>query len=81
METTDRQNVSANAEKIDTTGNGSGVDDRRLVRALRSLEKDWPAGYMLFSFNSTLCLYRGHPCDGGEEVAIFDIPTDGGDPS
>lgn len=54
---------------------------KKIVRALKKLEKDWPDGYMLFSHSGTLGLYKGTPCDGGYEVERFDgIPSDGGDP-
>lgn len=49
MEATDRPNVSVEAEKIDTTENGSGVDDRRLVlwfvRGTDDDGKRWESGH------------------------------------
>jgi len=55
--------------------------EKKIVRALKKLEKDWPEGYMLFSRGGNLGLYKGTPCDGGHEIECFNgIPSDGGDP-
>lgn len=53
-----------------------------VIRRLRTLERDWPRGLMLFAGGSggNLILCDGHPEDGGNQIASFDIPSDGGDP-
>lgn len=33
-------------------------DERRLIRRLERLAKEWPEGYMLASMGGTLCLFR-----------------------
>lgn len=54
----------------------------KTIRRLRTLERDWPAGYILFANGSggNIILCEGHPEDGGRAVDTFQIPADGGDP-
>jgi len=66
------------------------AEEKRVIRALKRLEKIWPEGLWLFSANGTLNLMRTHP-DGsrnipGEEgmdpslkIQSFKIQNDGGD--
>ena len=54
---------------------------KRIARALRTLEKEWPDdGTMIFANGHFLYLCTKHPEAGGQELAAFDIPNDGGDP-
>lgn len=60
----------------------SDKDKQKTIRRLRTLERSWPSGLMLFASASggNLILAEGHPCEGGKVLETFYIPSDGGDP-
>lgn len=51
-----------------------------LIKLLRQVEARWPKSskLMLYANGNCIYLHDGHPCDGGRELAVFDIPNDGG---
>lgn len=54
---------------------------KKIIRALRTLEKSWPTdGTMLMANGHALYLCTKHPQDGGKALESFAIPSDGGDP-
>lgn len=62
---------------------GRNVTDtqKKLIRALKTLEKSWPSdGTMIMANGHFLYLCTKHPQDGGKVLESFRIPSDGGDP-
>lgn len=57
--------------------------ERMAIDDLRSLAKRWPKTLMLFSWSGTLCVIKpsARRTMGQANVAIIEIPNDGGDPN
>lgn len=54
---------------------------KKIVRALRTLEKNWPNdGTMIMANGNFLYLCTKHPESGGKVIESFRITNDGGDP-